>query len=92
MQVDESNLTGENEPCSKTIQPLPHQDNLHLTELSNIGFMGTLVRHGRATGIVIGTGENTEFGAIFKMMKDASRVRVLTVGGIKENSITRKDG
>ena len=37
---------------------------------SNIGFMGTMVRHGSATGVVIGTGENTEFGVVFRLMRD----------------------
>ncbi|KAG1936626.1 calcium-transporting ATPase type 2C [Pimephales promelas] len=31
--------------------------------------MGTLVRCGKAKGIVIGTGENSEFGEVFKMMQ-----------------------
>ncbi|XP_075253870.1 calcium-transporting ATPase type 2C member 1-like [Convolutriloba macropyga] len=38
--------------------------------LSTVAFMGTLVRTGKAKGIVIGTGENTQFGEIFKMMHD----------------------
>ncbi|MBN3298194.1 AT2C2 ATPase, partial [Amia calva] len=31
--------------------------------------MGTLVRYGRGRGIVIGTGENSQFGEVFKMMQ-----------------------
>ena len=37
---------------------------------TNIGFMGTMVRHGNAVGVVIGTGENTEFGVVFRLMRD----------------------
>jgi Ca2+-transporting ATPase len=32
--------------------------------------MGTLVRNGRGAGIVIATGEDTEFGVIFSMMQE----------------------
>lgn len=31
--------------------------------------MGTLVKNGHGKGIVICTGENSEFGEIFKMMQ-----------------------
>lgn len=82
LSIDESNLTGENEPVHKsedTIQPSPHTNgslvstytgptthgsDLRLNEQSNIAFMGTLVRSGYGQGIVVGTGGDTEFGAI----------------------------
>lgn len=38
-------------------------------DLSNIGFLGTLVCCGNAKGIVIATGERSEFGEIFRMMR-----------------------
>ncbi|CUT98796.1 calcium transporting ATPase type 2C member [Echinococcus multilocularis] len=37
--------------------------------LTNIAFMGTLVRSGNAIGVVIATGEHSEFGEVFKMMQ-----------------------
>ncbi|CAH8615051.1 unnamed protein product [Heterobilharzia americana] len=37
-------------------------------DLTNIGFMGTLVCSGTAKGLVIGTGEHSEFGEVFRMM------------------------
>nr|CAH8871454.1 unnamed protein product [Trichobilharzia regenti] len=37
-------------------------------DLKNIGFMGTLVCSGTAKGLVIGTGEHSEFGEVFRMM------------------------
>nr|AAW27234.1 SJCHGC05308 protein [Schistosoma japonicum] len=37
-------------------------------DLVNIGFMGTLVCSGTAKGLVIGTGEHSEFGEVFRMM------------------------
>lgn len=84
LSIDESNLTGENEPVSKspdTITPPPGLQrpsspfyaseaagtvgaDIRLNDQKNIAFMGTLVRSGYGQGIVVGTGGNTEFGAI----------------------------
>ncbi|TRY56928.1 hypothetical protein DNTS_020345 [Danionella cerebrum] len=69
LTVDESSLTGETTPCTKTSSPQPAASNGDITSRSNIAFMGTLVRCGKAKGIVIGTGENSEFGEVFKMMQ-----------------------
>ncbi|XP_014434866.2 calcium-transporting ATPase type 2C member 2 isoform X1 [Pelodiscus sinensis] len=65
--VDESSFTGEAEPCSKTDEPLLEAGDI--TTLSNVAFMGTLVRYGKGKGIVIGTGEHSQFGEVFKLMQ-----------------------
>ncbi|XP_067905252.1 calcium-transporting ATPase type 2C member 2-like [Heterodontus francisci] len=65
--IDESSFTGESEACNKSAATLSEAGDL--TSLKNIAFMGTLVRHGNGKGIVIGTGENSEFGEVFKMMQ-----------------------
>ncbi|XP_062841321.1 calcium-transporting ATPase type 2C member 1 isoform X2 [Trichomycterus rosablanca] len=65
--VDESSLTGETTPCPKTCAPQPASSDI--TSRSNIAFMGTLVCSGKAKGLVIGTGEDSEFGEVFKMMQ-----------------------
>lgn len=90
LSIDESNLTGENEPVRKQTEALNRgfkppsiPDSTHslsaacaspaagtvgadvrLNEQTNIAFMGTLVREGHGSGLVIGTGAGTEFGAI----------------------------
>ncbi|KAL5114373.1 High affinity Ca2+/Mn2+ P-type ATPase-like protein [Pleosporales sp. CAS-2024a] len=84
LTIDESNLTGENEPVSKLPDAIalpsatqrasspfyPSEAagtvgaDIRLNDQKNIAFMGTLVRSGYGQGIVIGTGGNTEFGAI----------------------------
>ncbi|KAL1794230.1 hypothetical protein ACET3X_007651 [Alternaria dauci] len=84
LSIDESNLTGENEPVAKSpdtiTPPLAVQRpsspfyaseaagtvgaDIRLNDQKNIAFMGTLVRSGYGQGIVVGTGGNTEFGAI----------------------------
>uniref|UniRef100_W5M0D2 Calcium-transporting ATPase n=1 Tax=Lepisosteus oculatus TaxID=7918 RepID=W5M0D2_LEPOC len=69
LSVDESSLTGETAPCAKSTAPQPAGANGDIASRSNIAFMGTLVRCGKAKGIVIGTGENSEFGEVFKMMQ-----------------------
>ncbi|GCC35959.1 calcium-transporting ATPase type 2C member 2-like [Chiloscyllium punctatum] len=65
--IDESSFTGESEACNKSAATLTEAGDL--TSLQNIAFMGTLVRCGNGKGIVIGTGENSEFGEVFKMMQ-----------------------
>uniref|UniRef100_A0A8C5CK02 Calcium-transporting ATPase n=1 Tax=Gadus morhua TaxID=8049 RepID=A0A8C5CK02_GADMO len=70
LAVDESSLTGETSPSSKTTAPQdPASNGGDMASRSNLAFMGTLVRCGKAKGIVIGTGENSEFGEVFKMMQ-----------------------
>uniref|UniRef100_A0A8C9QT62 P-type Ca(2+) transporter n=1 Tax=Spermophilus dauricus TaxID=99837 RepID=A0A8C9QT62_SPEDA len=70
--VDESSFTGEAEPCSKTDTPLAGGEDL--SSLTNIVFMGTLVQCGKGQGLVIGTGEKSQFGEVFRMMQ-AEEVR-----------------
>ncbi|NWX62732.1 AT2C2 ATPase, partial [Promerops cafer] len=65
--VDESSFTGEAEPCNKTDGVLLEAGDI--TTLSNVVFMGTLVRYGKGKGVVTGTGENSQFGEVFKMMQ-----------------------
>ncbi|KAJ2790505.1 High affinity Ca2+/Mn2+ P-type ATPase-like protein, partial [Coemansia helicoidea] len=78
-EVDESALTGESEPLAKSAATVPSPAaagaELPFSERTNIGFMGTLVRHGTATGVVVRTGAGTEFGKIHAMMQDAEAPR-----------------
>lgn len=79
LSIDESNLTGENEPVGKTadtLGPVAYANGstdpstilrggeIRLTDQTNIAFQGTLVRSGYGQGIVVSTGGDTEFGAI----------------------------
>lgn len=75
LSIEESNLTGENEPVHKstaTVNKEFYKENLGsivpVSERSCIAFMGTLVREGHGRGIVIGTAKNTAFGKVFEMM------------------------
>ncbi|KAI8915210.1 PMR1-type calcium-transporting P-type ATPase [Powellomyces hirtus] len=71
LQIDESSLTGETEPCGKHHEAIEgRSQDLPLAERNNIAFMGTLVRNGHGSGIVVGTAKHTEFGMVFYMMKE----------------------
>jgi Ca2+-transporting ATPase len=68
LMLDESSLTGENHPVSKTGEgvtlPSTKSPSPPLTQQTNIVFCGTLVRAGRGRALVVGVGESTEFGKI----------------------------
>ena len=71
LAIDESSFTGETEPARKSIEVLsyvPGSGKNH-SSMRNIAFMGTLVRCGHGKGIVVSTGEQSEFGEVFKMMQ-----------------------
>lgn len=65
LQVDESPLTGESLPVSKTIEPL--SSDLPLAEQKNLLFKGTAITRGSGEGVVIATGMETELGQISAM-------------------------
>uniref|UniRef100_A0A0X3P1J1 P-type Ca(2+) transporter n=2 Tax=Diphyllobothriidae TaxID=28843 RepID=A0A0X3P1J1_SCHSO len=67
---DETTITFADEPSQSSYN---QARGAHL--LSNIGFMGTLVRSGNAIGVVIATGENSEFGEVVRMMQSEEAPR-----------------
>lgn len=75
LSVDESSLTGENEPASKTGAELPASSaapsGIPVAERRNCAFMGTLVASGRAVALVVETGMGTELGSIMASMEEA---------------------
>lgn len=78
LTIDESNLTGENRPVKKQVEAVPYSPeqsykDLPVTERTSIAFMGTLVRDGHGSGIVVGTGTKTEFGVVFEMMSEIEK-------------------
>jgi Ca2+-transporting ATPase len=95
LTIDESNLTGENEPVPKSPDRIYPSNgiqrasspfyaspaagtvgaDLRLNDQKNIAFMGTLVRSGYGQGLVVGTGGNTEFGAISASLQEIESPR-----------------
>lgn len=63
LETDESVLTGESKSVYKISEAIKN-NHLNITNLTNIGFMGTNVESGSGKGIVIKIGENTQFGQI----------------------------
>jgi magnesium-transporting ATPase (P-type) len=63
LQTDESLLTGESLPVSKTPESVLDEDAV-LSERANMTFAGTLVSRGTGKGVVCGTGLHTELGEI----------------------------
>ena len=64
--VDESALSGESIPLSKTSDSLDHKPS-NFFEAKNIIFSGTAVISGKTEGLVILTGKNTSFGEIARL-------------------------
>ncbi|SNX81513.1 related to Ca2+-transporting ATPase [Melanopsichium pennsylvanicum] len=76
LEIDEAPLTGESVPAIKTTCPLtrPH---LASADRTNLAYAGTTVTKGRAVGLVVATGMNTQIGQI---------ATALAQKGNKENS------
>lgn len=78
LQVDESILTGENHAVKKQgINSNIHggaNSNFNAVNGNNV-MMGTLVRQGRARGLVTGIGLKTEFGRLAVMMHETEERR-----------------
>ncbi|KAI0029944.1 Ca-transporting ATPase [Vararia minispora EC-137] len=88
LEIDESSLTGETTSRSKTVEPCGAPSNgdaygtpmrsvepVAMADRTCIAYMGTLVRNGRGSGVVIAIGTQTEFGIIFSMMQDVEERR-----------------
>ncbi|HET8529449.1 MAG TPA: magnesium-translocating P-type ATPase [Gaiellaceae bacterium] len=62
LECDEAVLTGESLPAEKQAAAVERPESP--LDLPSCAFMGTVVRAGGGTGVVVGTGAHTAFGAI----------------------------
>jgi len=72
LQMQESILTGESAPVSKSSEPVVSVASL--ADRTSMVYSGTLVTYGRAEGIVVATGQQTEIGRINRLL---SRVHAI---------------
>ena len=82
LRTEEAALTGESVPADKSTGPVAA--NATVGDRDGMVFSGTLVVSGRATGIVVGTGHNTELGRINQMLASVSPLETPLLRQIKK--------
>lgn len=70
LKVEEASLTGESEAVEKQNAPLTEED-LPLGDRVNMAYRGTIVKDGRAEGVVVATGMQTEMGRIAQLLQES---------------------
>ena len=68
LRAEESPLTGESEAVEKQIKPV--DEEAVLGDRTNMAFSGTTITYGEGTGVVVGTGVDTEIGSINQMISE----------------------
>ena len=67
LKIEESSLTGENEPVDKDCN-MTYGEGVTLGDMKNMAFMASIVVGGHAKAIVVETGMNTKVGQIANMI------------------------
>ncbi len=71
-RVEESPLTGESSAVEKVIKPAA--EDAVIGDRTSMAFSGTVVVYGKATGIVVETGSQTQLGKINQMMSEVEKI------------------
>ncbi len=74
LKIDESALTGESIAIEKHSNRLYDPDAV-LAEMSNMAFKGTIVTYGRAVGVCVSTGMQSQMGQIATLIDEAKEVK-----------------
>ncbi len=84
LTIEEAILTGESNPIKKLSEKL--SEKLSIGDRSNIGHSGTYAISGKAEGIVIATGTNTELGKIGQLIAKTKQAKTPLQKQIKKFS------
>jgi magnesium-transporting ATPase (P-type) len=81
LRTEEAALTGESVPTDKSTDPVSAKATVG--DRKSLAFSGTLVVSGRATGVVVATGSETELGRINRMLEDVTELETPLLRQIK---------
>ena len=82
LRTEEAPLTGESVPVDKNTEAVSSAATVG--DRSNMAFSGTMVVSGRATGIVVATGAETELGRINQLLASVSALETPLLRQIKK--------
>jgi magnesium-transporting ATPase (P-type) len=82
LRTDEAALTGESVPADKTTDPVAEKATVG--DRQNMVFSGTMVVSGRATGVVVATGQQTELGRINRLLSGVGSLETPLLRQIKK--------
>ena len=86
LRTEEAALTGESVPAEKTVDPVPEKATVGDREC--MAFSGTMVVSGRASGVVVATGAETELGKINQLLANVSALETPLLRQIKKLGYT----
>src|SRR5262252_5774876 len=86
LRTEEAALTGESVPTEKTVDAVPA--NATVGDRGNMAFSGTMVVSGRANGVVVATGKETELGRINQLLTEVSALQTPLLRQIKKFGYT----
>ena len=82
LRTEEAALTGESVPTDKITEPVA--SNATVGDRENMAFSGTMVVSGRATGVVVATGDETELGRINQLLASVNALETPLLRQIKK--------
>ena len=82
LRTEEAALTGESVPADKNTDPV--SDKATVGDRESMAFSGTMVVSGRATGVVVATGSETELGKINQLLASVSALETPLLRQIKK--------
>jgi magnesium-transporting ATPase (P-type) len=81
LRTEEAALTGESVPAEKVTDPVAEKSTVG--DRDSMAFSGTMVVSGRATGVVVATGSETELGRINQLLASVSALETPLLRQIK---------